>query len=329
MSYLPASDFGEGLPHNADAAADCLELSAVFSRDRRSFSRSLTASAGLAAEADFDSVDAEIRERESSAHGAIDRMEMRRWMLGSTYPFELDEDGEEVLFATDEPDLGQAAYLLSLVLSNLPSVSPLLNDFQALPTEQETRDFRRYFQYFATAAIAAEVVGPAWSFGFPRPDGTGFVKKLSQIWATLKDGKVQPRPFAPDAPKDDQIDIFAWREQKDGLPGFLLVAAQVATGRDWKNKGIRDHVSRVFPDRWFLDAPVTDMVPYHVIPFAPSEKFHDDVLTVGNILHRLRVPYRVSEATKLNEKGMRIEGFNLLPEATSFLMSYVRRVRAG
>lgn len=326
---LQASDFGSGLLHDADVVADYLELSAVFSGDLRSFSRDLTAAAGLAAEEDFEDVDAEIVQRESVAQGAVDCMEMRRRILEQAYPFKLDEDGEEVLFIAEDPDLGQAAYLLSLILSNLPSASQLLNDFPGCPTDQETRDFRRYFQYFATAAMAAEVVGPAWSFGFPREvDRTGFVTKLSQIWDTLKDGRVQPQPFASDAPKDDQVDIFAWREQKDGLPGFLLAAAQVATGKNWKQKSNRDHVSNVFPKRWFCDPPATAMVPYHVIPFAPGKKFRDDVIVCGNILHRLRVPYRVSEAVKLNESGVRIEGFDRLQDATDSLMSYVGRARA-
>ena len=103
------------------------------------------------------------------------------------------------------------------------------------------RELRRHFQYVATAAIAAEIGGPAWSFGYPRPDGAGFIGKLSEIRAVLKDGSVGADPASPAAPKDDQVDVFAWREQRDGLPGFLLVAAQVATGKDWKDKSIKSH----------------------------------------------------------------------------------------
>ena len=314
------------LPDNA-AAADYLELSAAFSKDLRSYSRDLTAVTEIAAETDFSDVDAEIRKGESIAHNAASHLEIRHRTLAQTYPFEFDKYGEEVRFIAEEPSLGQSAYLLSLVLSNLPSVSQFPNDFLVPPTDQEINQFREDFQYFATAAMAAEVAGPAWSFGFPRLDGASFLEKLSQIWATLKDGSVKPRSFAPDAPKNDQIDIFAWREQKDGLPGFLLAAAQVSTGKNWKEKSIRNHVSKVFPRCWFCPPPVTSMVPYHVIPFAPDEKLPRHVLTHGNILHRLRVPYRVSEAAKLNEKGVQIEGFELLLEATDSLMSYVRRVR--
>ena len=65
---------------------------------------------------------------------------------------------------------------------------------------------------------------------------------------------------------DDRVDVFAWREQRDELPGFLLAAAQVATGGDWKDKSILSHIDHVFPRRWFKRPPVTRMVPYTSSP---------------------------------------------------------------
>ena len=172
-------------------------------------------------------------------------------------------------------------------------------------------------------------MGPAWSFGFPRPDRTGFLPKLSEIWALLGDGKVGPDPSAPLNPKDDKVDIFAWREQKDGLPGFLLVAAQVATGSDWKEKSLKGHVRGVFQHRWFNPTPITQFVAYHVIPFArPDVVFRDDVLLLGNVLHRLRVPPRVKEAVSLVHDGVKVEAFDLLDGASQWVQSYVERMRA-
>ena len=229
----------------------------------------------------------------------------------------------------ENPDPGQTAYLVSLLLSNLPAISPLLGDSQLLPSARGERQLRTFFQYFATAAVAAEIGGPAWSFGFPRPDGTGFLDKLSAIWADLRDGTVEPDPSAPRSPKDDKVDIFAWRDQRDGLPGFLLVAAQVATGKDWKNKSIKPHIQKVFQDRWFKRRPVTEMVAYHVIPFArPDVEFRDDVLVLGNILHRLRVPRRVAEAVTLDGAGVAIEAFDKLGEATTWIQAYLDEARA-
>ncbi len=326
--YLPSDEFGGVEPPNLDLAADYLELKAVLSADGRSFRQDIVDSLEIAAESEFPDVDDEMKNREEIADGAVARMASRKRVLEATYPFDFDDGGGTIFFIAERPDVGQAAYLVSLLLSNLRAMSPLLGDSAAHPSDQEARELRRYFQYIATAGIAAEIGGQAWSFGSPRPDRSGFIKKLCEIWDVLKDGSVEADPSAPAKPKDDRVDVFAWRGSKDGLPGFLLVAAQVATGKDWKDKSIKSHVDRAFPRRWFKRPPATEMIPYHVIPFArPDKKFHDDVLLLGNVLHRLRVPRRVSEAVDLARSGVPIEAFDLLDGAAGWIASYVERAR--
>ena len=328
--YLPPDEFGGADRQNVNLAADYLELKAVFSKSGQSFSQDIVGALKLTDHTPFDGGDTEMEGREDVVTGAVDCMESRKQALTTAYPFELDEWGDAIFFTAENPDLGQAAYLISLLLSNLRAVTPVLDGTELHPSPSEVRQLRTFFQYFATAAIAAEIGGPAWSFGFPRPDGSGFLDKLSEIWADLRDGTVGRDPSAPRLPKDDKVDIFAWREQRDGLPGFLLVAAQVATGNDWKDKSIQDHINRRFKNRWFSRTPVTEMVAYHVIPFArPDFGFRDDVLSVGNLLHRLRVPRRVTEATGLARKGVAIEAFDLLDEAKEWIRSYIDRARAA
>lgn len=331
MVYLPPDEFGGSNPPNLDLAADYLELKAVFSESRQSFSGDIVDALDLGADEQPSDVEAEIRGREEVSAGAIARMASRKHVLGKAYPFDVDKEGDVVTFTAREPNLGQVAYLVSLLLSNLSALTPLLGDSELHPTQTEVRDLRQYFQYLATAAIAAEIGGPAWSFGFPRLDKSGFLTKLSEIWATLKDGTVDPDPSAPLLPKDDKVDIFAWRQQRDGLPGFLLVAAQVATGSDWKDKTLKGHIDGTFQTRWFgARHPVTVMVAYHVIPFArPDELFRDDVLTLGNVMHRLRVPARVAEAPDLIRRGVTIEAFEQLDGAKDWIRSYLARVGAA
>ena len=328
--YLPSDEFGGTQPPNLDLAADYLELKAVFSEDGQSLSRDVVDALELAGDTRFGDANDAMEGREDIATGAVLRIESRKRALETAYPFELDEWGDVVDFTAENPNLGQAAYLVSLLLSNLRWMTPLLDGSQLHPSKSDESQLRQYFQYFATAAIAAEIGGPAWSFGFPRPDGTGFVDKLSEIWAELKDGTVESMPWAPLSPKDDKVDIFAWRDQKDALPGFLLVAAQVATGKSWKDKSIRFHINHAFKDRWFRLRPITEMVVYHVIPFArPDARFRDDVSVVGNVLHRLRVPRRVAEAAGLVRAGVAIEAFDQLDEAKIWIRAYLDRARAA
>ena len=325
---FPSDEFAIGRSIDIDIAADYLELNALFSNESQSFSEDIVSALELAADTEYDDVDAEVRTREEVAARTVARMASRKRVLATSYPFDIDDNGDVIFYTGDKTDHGHTAYLVSLILSNLKSVSPLLVGSEAHPTEEEVSRLRRYFQYLATAAIAAEVGGPAWSFGFPRPDRTGFLPKLSEIWVSFKDGIVDPDPSAPTDPKDGGVDIFAWREQKDGLPGFLLLAAQVATGCDWKEKSIKFHVGGVFQNRWFSRVPVSAMVAYHVIPFArPDKTFRDDVNVLGNVLHRLRVPFRVSEATSLVSNGVAVEAFDLLDHASEWIHSYVERTR--
>ena len=327
--YLPLDEFTGSKAPNLDLAADYLELTAVFSENNQSLSQDIVNVSELGAESEFDDVDKEIRIREDIAAGAVARMQSRKEVLTTSYPFDLDALGSVISFTPKESNLGHTAYLLSLILSNLCAVTPLLVGSCMHPTKQEVRKLRQHFQYFATAAIAGEIGGTAWSFGFPRPDGTGFKSKLTEIWDILKDGIVGADPSAPSNPKDDQIDIFAWREQRDNLPGYLLVAAQVATGAKWKSKSIKSHVNDAFVKRWFKQPPVTTILAYHVIPFArPDDIFRDDVLVVGNLLHRLRVPRRVEEAVALFQNGVVFDAFDELKAAADWIRSYVERAKS-
>ncbi len=172
--------------------------------------------------------------------------------------------------------------------------------------------------------------GRAWSFGYPRPDGSGFHKKLAEIWGVLRDGRLQTAAGAPEKPKDDQIDVFAARLHPDGLPGFPLAAGQVATGKDWREKSLRHHLEKVFPQRWFGERPVTMMLCYHIIPFTrPDDIFPDDCRKLGNVLHRLRVPRRVTEAQELHDQGVVIEAFDRLAAAVGWIRAYARRGRTA
>lgn len=210
--YFPHDEFDTRKP-NFDLAADYLELTAFFSDQSTSFTTDLINAMEIGAEDDYLDVEEEITEREEIVSGTVNRIDSRRRALKETYPFELDTDGDVLSYIGQEPTYGQAAYILSLVLSHLKSMSPVLHGSPVYPTDDEIADLRKYFQYLATAALAAEVNGRAWSFGHPRPDKTGFHTKLKEIWSIFRDGVLQKAVGAPEKPLDDQIDVFAARCQ--------------------------------------------------------------------------------------------------------------------
>ena len=327
--YLPLDEVA-GPSFDVDLAADFLELSAFFAQDSMVRTSDLANAASLGAAEDHTDVHEEMCSGEEEiVSSAVSRIRPREEALHGAYPFKLDARGDILTCEFDTGSFGQAAYILSLVLSNLRSVSPVMGGFYLHPDAAEERRLRDYFQYLATTALAAEVQGDAWSFGSPRPDKSGFLDKLEEIWLKLRDGSVEAQSGASRRPKDDRVDVFAARLHPDRLPGFPLAAAQVATGAKWREKSLKGHLS-AFKSRWFRTQPVTDVMPYMIVPFARADdQFVDDVRLMGNVLHRLRVPRLVAEAGRLVEAGATVEGYDRLANVTEWVEDYRSRAGAG
>lgn len=327
VALYPPIDSLTGHPIGFNLAADFLELSAFFAETRSVPASEIKNAMDIGAPEENRDVDKEMREgSEGIVSATVELIETRRGALGSAYPYKLDDTGDILECEWKSNSLGQTTYVLCLLLSNLRSISPILDGSTAHPDDTEVSELRQYFQYFATAALAAEIQGTAWSFGFPRPDHSSFLAKLAEIWQVIRDGHVSAQVGAPARPKDDQVDVFAARPHPDRLPGFLLAAGQVATGGNWKEKSLTGHLS-AFKSRWFGAQPVTDFIPYMIIPFAqPDEEFIDDVRTMGNVLHRLRVPRKVEEAEQLQKAGVGIEAYDRLEEAGQWVADYRSRV---
>ena len=324
--YFPIDEV-VGQPIGFDRAADYLELSAFFANNSQTLTSDLANELAIGAAEDHTDLEAEMLNGvEEVVSGTVHRIETRLRALGRAYPFDLDDRGDVLTCVLHNGALGHAAYILSLVLSNLRSVSPVLDGSSRHPDADEVRKLREYFQYFATAALAAEIQGDAWSFGSPRPDHSPFLEKLKGIWCKLADGRVEAQTGAPQRPQDDQVDVFAARLHRDRLPGFLIAVAQVATGKNVREKSLKGHLG-AFKGRWFATQPVTEFIPYMIVPFAIANcRFVDDVRTMGNVLHRIRVPRRVEEAERLIQAGATIEGYDRLEQAVQWVVEYQSRV---
>ena len=196
LLHIPGDEL-TGKLKNYNLIADWLELSAFFA-DISIIQISEVANALSVGDDDSVSLHEEMEDGEDSVVSTVTEViKERQNILGSAYPFALDRHGD-FLHCILQDQEAHTAYLLSLVLSNLSSVSPVLAASRLHPEEEETRRLRRYFQRFATVGLAGEVQGRAWSFGFPRPDGSGFLQKLAEIWAVLGDGIVERQEGAPE-----------------------------------------------------------------------------------------------------------------------------------
>jgi len=141
--YLPSDEFTGTSPPDLDLAADYLELSAFFSESRQALSNDILSSLELAAEKEYEDVNVEMGTREDVVGGAVTRMQSRQRALGGAYPFKMDDRGDVVHFISESPDFGQTAYLVSLLLSNIRTLTPLLNGSGSHTSDAEVREGRQ------------------------------------------------------------------------------------------------------------------------------------------------------------------------------------------
>jgi len=169
--------------------ADWLELKAISSPDGRVGFGTLIAAAALAEEEQSeDMADEDIKEDELvlSAQAEIARREKN---VGHDYPFRIDDNGRAMQFITPASAAG-SVYLFCLFLSHAfdRTIVP-----KAL-APKVTNKIRDLFQACATVAAGGYVQGPSMSFGFPRPDGTTFLKALHRVYQLFGDGTPRKRP---------------------------------------------------------------------------------------------------------------------------------------
>lgn len=324
LPYFP-HDKLSGTNLDPDLAADVCELAAFFDVDGSFLLSDLRNDVEIGGD-EYDNVDAHNRFGNEPLDAAVSVIEHRMKLLGAAYPFELDEVGSELTYSGDL-NWARSGYLLSLVLSHLKALSPVLDTANLQPNDADIAQLRNWFQQISAPALAAEMCGgTAWAFGDPRPDHSPFLRKLQQIWAEIKDGTVEatPPPGAPKRVKDDEIDVIAARPHPDGGPGFPIAIAQVATGKDWALKSVRNRVQNVFFHFWFVKGPASQICSYHVIPFIiKADEMYLKTLELGHIIHRLRLARLLASAEQdVAADRIRSEGVDAFEPLSRWLIQY-------
>lgn len=200
------------------------------------------------------------------ADDVLEELEYREDVLETRYPFRIEARGPDwrVLRARGtgdaETEAARSAYLFCLLASALRNHRIRDDDIaQALP---------RVFQALATEAAAGVIGGESISFGWPRPDGSAFLTALRDASDRLRLGTpLQSVPLGSNGqPKDAGIDVIAWRDFADRRPGKPVLFGQVASGRNWTEKSVKNDIPN-FLNGWFSDKPTEHFVPAIFIPF--------------------------------------------------------------
>lgn len=234
--------------------------------------------------AEPDSVDSETGEildeaiLEGARHQFVDitfeELQYRFKLLGDSYPFEVDAARQRLARRSDEHAAlpGQVVYLFCLLASAIRERR--LQAENAL--SQAEQDIADAFQVCACLAAGGYLNGEVSSFGFPRATGTGFLTALRETFSRFGIGRVRENDEIPDglptSLKDGGIDVIAWRNHPDGMPGKLYLIGQCASGLQWRDKSVVDYLEQ-FHGSWFTQPPAVYSTPAMFIPFP----FHHDI----------------------------------------------------
>lgn len=321
--------------------ADWLEFKAISSPDGRVPFGTLISAAVLAENEQEEDIADEDSEEDRLILCAQEEIARRLNNVGDHYPFRIDDRGRALQFVTPISEAGYG-YLFCLFLSHAFDRTILPKKLAPRITNA-TRDL---FQACATVAAGGYVKGPAFSFGFPRPDGTTFLKALHDVYRYFGDGKPRKRPRASAAKKikDNGIDIIAWRRSIDNLPGTIYLIAQVASGADWEHKSVipdREH----FHKYWFEDVPGSQPQDAMFMPFGlePEEPVdgtaYEEVLKdymqntgyrYGNLFYRDRIARHMADGVELIAAGeVHIQRGSDLAKVVKWVEGYTERLRAA
>jgi len=182
-------------------------------------------------------------------------------------------------------------------------------------------------------------------FGWPRPDGAEFLPALAKLCDKLGCGRAKDHIPAglPSRPKDDHIDIVGWRTFRDQRNGNLLVLCQAATGNNWNEKSVINHIE-AFRD-WFDLAPYARAMgsialpfpAYHEVDEHPEEDFrnalhnslHRSQSRHGVLIDRFRIVESVVDVNADSRGVGRVNGIEKLAELKVWVSDTIEAIKGA
>ncbi|MCK7459949.1 hypothetical protein [Idiomarina aminovorans] len=281
---------------------------------------------------DSQDIQSEDADKESEISVLLDLMGQRVRALDGAYPFTLSEDGHEISLVHEELHqlkVSQHVYLYCLLVSHAVRDDVLGSKMQL------TNDDRDLMQVCSTIALAGYSGGNSYSFGFPRPDKTGFYDALVDVCERVKEWELKPHKNINAhvrenlwSVKDHGIDIISWTEDDvDDQPGIRsVIYGQVATGDKWQEKSVKEY--REMLHKYFFDAPPAQYSDAIFIPFdidyhrrsSGQDKFIYFTEKLGFIMHRMRIPRFFEKGLKLNSErpNLLIQRVNDIKKLSAF-----------
>ncbi len=228
--------------------ADWVELSALLSPDLSTSSGDLRAALRTAALFERGGDEA----IESKALEVFRELEQRALAADTAYPF--SSEGGVLTAQANWQDF--TSYLFCLCLSYFGWKNKI--GAKTFP--------RRLFEDLACDAAKNYLRGHAVRFASPRKDLPSSFKEAVTVLCTknIEEGEgFREQPSLRS--QDDTVDVVAWSDFPDHLPGKLLMFGACASGANWENK-INELQPGVFCNQWMIEPPASPLVKAFFIP---------------------------------------------------------------
>jgi hypothetical protein len=204
-------------------------------------------------------------ELETTVQEVFDELDARAAWGGRGYPFEILKENNVLRLRHGIPRFKCLAYLLSLLISFLKRFKE--KDVKdVFPAYNQLEDL---FQICGTIAAAGYIDGSSVSFGFPRLDSSPFYQKLLSVSTSMGEGRPKTgwSPGASPKPKDAGVDVIAWRECPDRLPGQMYLLGQCATGNTWQTEKTPGVDYKDFHEYYWTNWPHSPLLSATLVPF--------------------------------------------------------------
>jgi len=251
---------------------------------------------------------------------ATDEVRWRADVLGDLYPFVLEVRARSWTLTyrrQGEPQVrvAQDVYSACLLMS-----SARHGRLDGLPASMRAvKKVADAFQAAVFLVAPALLGGPSFWIAFPRPEKDDYAPAIDRLVKELGVGILNdPPPPSQTRNKDGGVDIVTWRSFPDLRSNIMLSYGQVATGKHWRDKSVKNKLESHFL-RWLAVRPVTHWIPAMYIPHVMHENLsvgrgttfeelaRDDAHTLeallGVVLDRIRMTALSSEAFRIREVG--------------------------
>lgn len=219
---------------------------------------------------------------DSAVEDAYREVEQRSAACGGGYPFELGSRGYTLKLIGDFVSHRGIAYLYLLLATRLNMQNSRL--YAGI-------DGTLLLENLAADAAREYLGARAESMVFGRDSSeAGFAGRINRLCSRLREGAgFHSHSGARPTANDGKLDIAAWTQFTDGLPGKLIAFGQCKTGTHY-----RDHLTQLQPDsfcrKWFRSFPAFPPIRMFFVAEALSRiRWYETVSDAGLLFDRCRI----------------------------------------